>query len=196
MQVSDDNPPPPKDPPLGTAADRESFPWQEASDFANIQARQFLRSRRSHMAEEVAQEALVRLSRNLARIKGDWRPYLCQIVQNRARTHLRRELTRQKALPVARDEGSDPLDGHPGPALQAFLNECHAELPALLDELDDRFRRGTRAIVDFRSRRIPWAEIAELVSLSERTCSSRFNEAMTWLAERLSLEVARRSQND
>jgi DNA-directed RNA polymerase specialized sigma subunit, sigma24 homolog len=118
------------------------------------------------------------------------------IVQNTAKTHLKRELTRRRALPAARDEEGDPPDGQPGPGQEAFLNECRAKLPGLLAKLDERFGRGTRAIVELRSQGVPWARIVEIVSLSERTCSTRIKEATKWIAKCLSLEAARRGQDE
>jgi RNA polymerase sigma factor (sigma-70 family) len=182
MQVWDELPPLPSNDRGARATDCVPFPWDEAARVATEHARRCVAPRWSHLAEDIAQDALIRLTRNLDRVQVNWPGYLCVIVQNTAKTHLRRELTRLRALPVAPDETSDPPDGQPGPAVQAFLNECHADLPALLGELDERFGRGTRAIVDLRSRGVPWAEIAEIVSLSERTCSTRINEATTWIA--------------
>jgi RNA polymerase sigma factor (sigma-70 family) len=199
MQVPDDGQPPPAtDPSPGAEAACAPFPWAEAIRIANGLSRRFVKCRgtRSQVAEDIAQESVARLSRNLERIEGDWQPYLFTIVQNVSRTYLKRDSARRRALPPQREDGDDPSDEHPGPDVQAFVNECDAALPALMDQLDERFGRRTRAVVDLRSRGVPWAEIADIVSLCERTCSNRLNEAMAWLGKCLSLEVPRRGRHE
>jgi DNA-directed RNA polymerase specialized sigma24 family protein len=201
MLVPEEHPKNPAGGPSPRPATPETpFPWQEASRLANAHASRIVRRfacQDRHLAEDIAQESLRRLSKNLARIKVSWQVLLHKIVLNSAKSHLMRESRRKKRVACA-EMGADydPPDQNPDPADQVIIDEAMARLPALLGELDEKFGSGTCAIVEFRNGGTRWAEIARIVRMSEKTCRNRNEKARVWLCKRLSLQASRGAQND
>jgi RNA polymerase sigma factor (sigma-70 family) len=181
--------------PLGSVGSA-GIPWREALVRAHREALAYCGPRHRELAEDVAQESLSKLFKNTGRVRVSWKAMLSKIVVNTARTRLKRDAARRArcwpdtaAVSAAPSEEPEPID-------QAGWSEAAALLKPLLAQLDARFGRGTRAIVDFRAEGLPWEEIAGVVDLSERTCRYRHEKARAWLSERLALEAVKGGQRD
>jgi DNA-directed RNA polymerase specialized sigma24 family protein len=197
MLVPEDTPKTPAaGPSPGPAFTDKTLPWQAASDFAVAQALGLVGHRRRQLGEDIAQEALMRMWRQKPEIRTTWQALLSTIVLRLAWNHLRDERTRRGHVCIDMEAMQGARDGEPAPPEQLIQAEVSAELAVLLSQLDDRFGRGTRAIVVFRARGVPWDEIVGIVDLAVRTCSYRYQWAIEWLQERLSLQETRGGHHD
>jgi hypothetical protein len=162
------------------------IPWNEAAAYAHDYARRFCKHRRhQHLAEEVAQESLVKLLKSASRIRVGWRELLTTIVANTARTKLGAERTRLVRIcldgtstDLARGHGPTPFEESASADIERFAS-------SLLCRLDSEFGRGTRAILELRAgpTKVPWDEISRIVRLAKRTCTYRHKKAMKWFIE-------------
>jgi RNA polymerase sigma factor (sigma-70 family) len=187
MVVPDQNPtPPPGGPRPGSACAGTTFPWQAASHFAVTLALRIVGCHRRQLAEDIAQIALLRMWRRNPEIQVTWQALLSTIVMRLAWNRLRDEKTRRRHVSLDMEAVHAARDGEPGPPEQVGNTETMADLAALLKQLDEEFGPGTRAIVEFRAKGVPWEEIAGIVKLAARTCRNRHKSAIAWLNQRLS----------
>jgi len=174
----------------------EPIPWKDVLEVAHSIALRICGARYAHLADDIAQESAVRLLKNSGRITSGWRQLLYKIAVNRARSCLQRE-RRSESL-VGPDSASvevAPAET-PGPLAQVLAGELELELKALLGKLDLMFGLGTRAIVEFRSKGIPWKEIVGIVVLPDRTCRLRHKKAEAWITKHLSLHLRKGGEHD
>jgi len=172
------------------------IPWREALERAHREALFYCGLDNRELAEDVAQEALGKLFKNSGRIRKSWKALLSKIVVNTAKTKLKRDAARRARCWPNTEAVSAAASEEPEPVNQAGLAEAAALLKLLMAELDARFGRGTRAIVDFRGEGLPWGQITGVVDLSERTCRDRHVKARAWLCERLALDAVKGGQRD
>jgi RNA polymerase sigma factor (sigma-70 family) len=172
------------------------IPWREALERAHREALAYCGPEKHDLAEDVAQVALRKLFKNRDRVRVSWKAMLSKIVVNTAKTQLRRDAARRTRCWPHTEAVSAAASEEPEPVEQAGWTEAAALLKPLMAELDARFGRGTRAIVDFRAEGLSWEEIAGVVDLSERTCRYRHEKARAWLCERLALDAVKGGQRD
>lgn len=197
MQVPEDTPSIPlAGPSPGPASGGPEVPWQEATGFAVSVALGVVGHRRQQLAEDIAQEALMRMCRPGVVIETTWQALLHTITTRLALNRRRDEATRMRHVRLDFENAPESPGGDPGPLDVLVEEELRAELASLMDQLDDEVGAGTRAIVDFRSKGVPWQEIAGLVDLAERTCRYREEAATQWLYQRLSLQETRGGQHE
>jgi DNA-directed RNA polymerase specialized sigma24 family protein len=151
----------------------------------------FVGPHRRDVAEDIAQEALLRMVRNEEPIQTTWQALLRTIVTRLVWNHRRDEETQRGHVRFDSEAALLAQDGWPGPPDLLIERETEAELWILLGQLDERFGAGTRAIFELRSQGVPWKEIVAIVELSVRTCSNRETAAIEWLYQRLSLQETR-----
>jgi len=145
---------------------------------------------RRETAEDLAQEAMLRIVRNKKPVRRSWRALVRTTISRLVWNHQRDEGTQGDHLHFDAKAAAGARDEWPGPLDRLIEEETEAELATFLEELDERFGVGTRAIVEFRIQGIPWDEVADLVGLPLRTCSRREAKALEWLSQRRSLQVA------
>lgn len=184
--------PPPPSSPGGSGA----IPWPDASDAAHAFARRLFGYRDRHLAEDVAQEALMRLQPYDGRVKAGWKPLLYTILLNAGRERFSAEdAKRAKVRPDTTEAENAPADVQSVPDL-ATNDERLAAIEQRLEQLDEKFGAGTRAIIDFRFQGMAWDPISHATGIPVRTCSDRYTKAMTWLCDRLSLQPAQGGRHD
>jgi RNA polymerase sigma factor (sigma-70 family) len=145
---------------------------------------------RRELAEDITQEAMVRILRHKEPIRRSWKALVRLTVSRLVLNHQRNEATRRGHVCFDSEAVSRARDDWPSPPDMLIEEETETELWVLLDQLDEVFGVGTRAIVDLRAQDVPWSEVIDIVELPLRTCSSREKRAREWISERLSLEVA------
>jgi len=177
--------------------DPDSIPGREAGDAGTVvdwdEARKFaydkaLRICRRELADDVAQESVLRLFRYNGVIR-DWRALLSTIVFKTSLTALKRQKSTQARVAVDSVQTEHATASEPTPI------DC-LMVKLLVLELDQRFGRGTRAIVDFRKQRFSWEEIARFVGLTDRTCRDRYQKALTWISNQLITCTSKESTHD
>lgn len=133
-----------------------------------------LRIVRAHdVADDVAQEAFLRVWRSLDRFDLDrpFGPWVCRIAANLALNHVRSPRAREEGLP---DGHSETRAGAPGP-LGALLD---GEAGHVLDEALGALPAEQRAVLVMRAREeMSYAEIAEALGISQGTVMSRLHRA-------------------
>ena len=114
----------------------------------------------AHTAEDVVQEALVRVLRQWPgyRAEASFRTWMLQIVLNVDRDRRRRQ---RPARPMPPDE---PASAAPLPAEQAAADELHAEIRAAIDRLPTRQREV--ALLSL-GEGLPAGEVAEILETTE-----------------------------
>lgn len=162
---------------------RLAIPWAEAREWAAAKVCQLLRGQYWNRWDDIVQESMLKLLKNQDQAR-DWKAYLTTIVMNTARTILKKE--RRKNLEPLADSSNIPLADAPRPDERVESTEFSKVVERCLDELDEQFGDGTKAIVCLRNADIPWARISNAVRLSLGTCSDRHEKAHVWLARRLS----------
>jgi RNA polymerase sigma factor (sigma-70 family) len=165
-----------------------AIPWEEVFDCARRVAIRFCSDGLAHLADDIAQEAAVRLLNNGHRIATNWQAFLYQITVNLARTHVKRERRRLRGIGRRGHEALlDESSSDPEVTSQVEAVELDERLEASLAELDIKFGLGTRAIVEFRAQKMTWKDIEDALSIPLRTCSDRHSRAVAWLRRQLSL---------
>ena len=126
-------------------------------------------------AEDVAQESLVRVVRNLHRWDPDraFRPWLLAIVGNRCRSHL--AARRRRATPTAEMEH---VQDRAPPSADALAEELRLALGTLRDE-------HRQAFVLFHEQHLNYAEIAEAMNSPIGTIKTWVHRARRELVDRL-----------
>ena len=152
---------------LAPGAEGNSIPWGEVRERARRIALRDCDPGQAHLADDIAQESAIKLFENSSRIRIGWKPYLSQIVANTAQTFLKREGNLRRRTCTDSTIVESAADDEPNTHDQVSSIEPEARLNSLLDELDVRFGLGTRAILEFRTEKIPWEEIATIVPLIE-----------------------------
>jgi len=198
MSGAGDNPPTQSSdaPPAPSSGGDGTIPWQQASDAAHACARRLFGYQDRQLAEDVAQESLLKLQRYDGRIRVGWGPLLYTIVLNRGREQFAaQDAKRSKVRSDTTAAEAATAEASSVPDL-AINDERLASLEQHLQGLDVKFGIGTRAIVDFRSQGMAWRDIVHATGIPLRTCSDRHTKAMTWLCDRLSLQPTQGGPHD
>lgn len=142
-------------------------------------------------AEDIAQEAFLRLHRSLASFRGDSKisTWLYRTVSRLAIDHLRREKRRRTLFFFRRgddEEQPDPLDSaatpDPSPRDELLARETQGRLNAVLKKLSPR----QRAVFILRHQEeLPLKEIAQILGLEEGTVKAHLHRAVTTLRHEL-----------
>ena len=166
--------------------------WGLAREIALKTARRICNNRDTgtDFAEDIAQDSIIKLMANLSKVRVGWKPLLYKIVLSVAATKLKRE-SRQPTSPVDETLIDNESDGEPQPALGAQNAEDLEAFQGLLCELDQRFGRGTRAILELRCRGTRWQEIARITKLKDRTNRYRYEKAKKWMKDQWSRREAK-----
>jgi RNA polymerase sigma-70 factor (ECF subfamily) len=138
-----------------------------------------LRIVRSHaVADDVAQEALLRAWRSLDRFElgRPFGPWVCRIAANLAVNHVRSPLAREDPLPDEHGEAATPAAS----PLEAILDD---EAQRVLDAALETLSAEQRAVFVLRAvEEMSYAEIAEALQISPGTVMSRLFRAREKLA--------------
>ena len=172
----------------GSASGGAELPWHEARQLAVGVATRFVGANRRDVAEDIAQEAVLRIVKSKVPIRTTWQALLRTIVIRLVSNYRRDEATRKAHLSFDSEAVILGQDDWPGPPEQLINAEIEAELHTLLGQLDQKFGAGTQAVVELRSQGVPWKEVVAIVELPLRTCSNRDATARQWLSQRLSLQ--------
>jgi RNA polymerase sigma-70 factor (ECF subfamily) len=140
-------------------------------------------------AEDIAQEAFLRLHRALPSFRGDSTvsTWLYRTVTRLAIDHLRREgLKRKLFFFRASEEEVDPLEVVPDPGAspqdRLLLREAQSRLAQALNRLSPR----QRAVFILRHQEeLPLKEIARILALEEGTVKAHLHRAVTLLRQEL-----------
>ena len=136
-------------------------------------------------ARDVAQEAFVRVYRQLASFEGDrFMAWLLRITRNLCIDQLRRRKTRPPAEDVRADAGGDtaPRDAAPSPE-QAWLADARRRLVHQALQRLDGANREVILLKDIQGLRLD--EIADLLGLPIGTVKSRAHRARLELARQV-----------
>ena len=147
-------------------------------------------------AIEVAQDAFVRVYRNLGSFRGDceFTTWLHQIVVNLARNRHRWWKRRGKQSTVSLDEPRDTPDGTllpqvesgtDAPDVEAVKTEFIQQISAAMERLPQSFRE---VLVLRNVEELSYEEIAGVLGLSIGTVKSRIARARAALRERVQME--------
>jgi RNA polymerase sigma-70 factor (ECF subfamily) len=138
-----------------------------------------LRIVRSHaVADDVAQEALLRAWRSLDRFElgRPFGPWVCRIAANLAVNHVRSPVAREDPLPEGHGETPTPASS----PLDAVLDD---EAQRVLDAALETLPAEQRAVFVLRAvEEMSYAEIAEALEISPGTVMSRLFRAREKLA--------------
>jgi RNA polymerase sigma-70 factor (ECF subfamily) len=144
------------------------------------------------IAEDVVQEAFVRIVQNAGDFKHEARftTWIYAITRNLCIDHLRKRAVRKHA---SLDEGRSPEDGDRPLSEQTADSRPSVEREAAGTELKDRISTALETLPDdqrevFLLREIagmPFKEIAEITGISENTAKSRMRYALERLQEAL-----------
>ncbi|HKK02048.1 MAG TPA: RNA polymerase sigma factor [Desulfuromonadales bacterium] len=144
-------------------------------------------------AEDIAQEAFLRLYRSLPNFRGESTvaTWLYRTVSHLAIDHLRREQLRRKIFFLRRNTGDDEMDVDPmevvpdpgGSPRDLFLaKEAGRRLSRALDKLSPR----QRAVFVLRHQEeLPLKEIAKVLGLEEGTVKVHLHRAVSMLRKEL-----------
>jgi RNA polymerase sigma-70 factor, ECF subfamily len=136
-------------------------------------------------AEDIAQEAFLRLHRGLSSFRGEssLATWLYRTVSRLAIDHLRREQLRRKVFFFRRDnEEADPTETFPDPAAsprdQLLAREAGARLARAMNRLSPR----QRAVFILRHEEdLPLKKIARLLGMKEGTVKAHLHRAVSVL---------------
>ncbi len=140
-------------------------------------------------AEEIAQEAFLRLYRHIGGFRGECRigTWLYRTVSRLAIDHLRREKLKRRIFFFRQnDEDADPAEVVPDPAAsprdQLLAAESRRRIATALGQLSPR----QRTIFILRHREeLPLRQIAEILGLEEGTVKAHLHRAVTALRREL-----------
>jgi len=143
-------------------------------------------------AEDIAQEAFLRLHRALPGFRGDSRisTWLYRTISRLAVDHLRRERLKRRIFffrsADADPDDPDPLDRAPAatasPEAELLQREAGGKLQRALDKLSPR-QRAVFALRHFEG--LPLKEIATVLGLEEGTVKAHLHRAVTLLRNEL-----------
>lgn len=144
--------------------------------------RRYLRgkTRTAEDAEDLVQEAWIKLARNGVNAMAAPIPYLMRIARSLALDHSRSETRRLGKREVA--DILDFADERPGPEKIAEDRDQLRRLMAIIDELPQRQRQMLTAS---RLQQRTHAEIAESFSVSVRTVEMEIRKACDYCSQRL-----------
>lgn len=143
-------------------------------------------------AEDCAQEAMVRLWRNLDSYRGDcaFESWAYRIAANGCLDWLRKKKRdRSVSMEPLKDRGFDPADPGPGTEDQVVAADEHRRLREAIAQLPEDQRE---ALVMTQLERVSYAKAAEMLGVTEGTVKSRVNRAKARLKEILT-EAARKN---
>lgn len=142
-----------------------------------------------HRAEDLAQEALLKVASNLQSFRGksSLKTWIYQVAANCFRSRLRRKRLDTRSLD--REEGApEPSDVRAGPEDRAYGAEINNRLTAALAELPVAFRE---AVVLRDVEGLSYAEIAEVAGCRLGTVRSRIARGREALRQALIAEDTR-----
>jgi DNA-directed RNA polymerase specialized sigma24 family protein len=172
------------------------IPWKVVPAYARKIALSFCKDGFAHLADDIAQEAAIRLFKNSNQIRTSWKGLLRRIVANVAHDLVGDEIRLRKLV----RQNQAALDGSlcAGPEAPDLVatTELEGNFEAMLAELDIKFGLGTRAIVDLRGQKLPWKDVVEALGIPERTCRFRHDKAEAWLTKQLSLPPRKGSDHE
>jgi RNA polymerase sigma-70 factor (ECF subfamily) len=133
-------------------------------------------------AEDAAQEAFISAWKNLAGLRGSFRPWLLRIAANACTDELRRRGRRpSSSLDLALEAGvPDPPDEGPLPETTTLQGELRREVEVALQTLPDEQRL---AVVLSDLHGLDYAEIAAVMKTSLGTVKSRIARGRARLRE-------------
>ena len=134
-------------------------------------------------ASDCGQEAMIRIWRNLNGYRGDcaFESWVYRIAANCCMDWLRKKKRdRSVSMEPLREQGFDPADTAPGTEEQAVAADEHRRLREAIAQLPEEQRE---ALTMTQLERIPYAEAAALLGVSEGTVKSRVNRAKARLKE-------------
>jgi RNA polymerase sigma-70 factor, ECF subfamily len=146
-------------------------------------------------AEDLAQEAFLRLYRALPGLRGECAlaTWLYQTVSRLAIDHLRREQLRRKIFWLRPDEGNDLAEGVADPAGSPRDRLLDAERKQRLRRALQALSPRQRAVFVLRhDEGLPLKEIAGLLGLEEGTVKAHLHRAVTALGKKLADLVEKR----
>ena len=139
-------------------------------------------------AEDCAQEAMLRIWRNLGSYRGDCalESWVYRIAANCCMDWLRKK-KRDKSVSVEplQEQGFDPADPSPGTEDQVVAEDEHRRLREAITQLPDEQRE---ALILTQLEKVPYEEAAQMLGVSEGTIKSRVNRAKARLKEILSAD--------
>lgn len=140
-------------------------------------------------AEEIAQEAFIRLYRSLSTFRGESSvaTWLHRTVTRLAIDHLRREQLKRKIFFFRRsDEEADPMDVLPDPGASPQDRVIARETARRLSRALERLSPRQRAVFVLRHQEeLPLKEIASLLELEEGTVKAHLHRAVRQLRREL-----------
>jgi RNA polymerase sigma-70 factor (ECF subfamily) len=140
-------------------------------------------------ADDIAQEAFIRLHRALARIDADrpLSPWLCRVVINLSTNYLRRKKT---TVSIDDNPGIEaaitPDRDHQHPVSQHYRRDFVAKLEQAIDRLPSKFKQVFVLRVQDNH---TYEEIAEALELTMGTVMSRLSRARSRLRKELAEEL-------
>ncbi len=140
-------------------------------------------------AEDIAQEAFLRLHRSLPGFRGDSSvaTWLHRTVTRLAIDHLRRRKLKERIFFFRRsNEEADPLDFAPDPAASPGERCLAGEIRRRLNQAMHRLSARQRAVFTLRHHEeMPLKEIAALLELEEGTVKAHLHRAVRILRQEL-----------
>ena len=134
-------------------------------------------------AEDCAQEAMLRIWRNLGNYRGECalESWVYRIAANCCMDWLRKKKRDQSvSIEPMTEQGFDPADPSPGTEEQAVVREEQEQLREAIAQLPDDQRE---ALILTQLEKIPYEEAARSLGVSEGTVKSRVNRAKARLKE-------------
>ena len=134
-------------------------------------------------AEDCAQEAMLRIWRNLENYRGECalESWVYRIAANCCMDWLRKKKRDQSvSIEPMTEQGFDPADPSPGTEEQAVVREEQEQLREAIAQLPDDQRE---ALILTQLEKIPYEEAARSLGVSEGTVKSRVNRAKARLKE-------------
>lgn len=142
--------------------------------------------RDAHVAEDLTQEAMLRIQRGLSSYDPEraLRPWVFAIAANVVRDHLRSRAWNERRGRSAFDDDSgelDPIDWTP-PSRGLEHAEGEATVSSVIDELPP----GVKGVFLLRHfEELSFVHVAEALNLTEAAARQRFSRAVRWLRARL-----------
>lgn len=139
-------------------------------------------------SEDCGQEAMVKIWRSLDQYRGDCalESWVYRIAANCCMDWLRKQKRdRSVSMEPMKEQGFDPADPSPGTEDRVVAADEHRRLREAISRLPEEQRE---ALVLTQLERVPYAEAAERLGVTEGTIKSRVNRAKARLKEILTAD--------